>query len=89
MTKMFEEYWRGTLRGAVEYFKSQPARGEFTLVVEGRDKDVRGVWTEDEMRTAIERELKTEKSAKEISVELAEQSGWNKKEIYALINQNK
>jgi len=89
MTKMFEEYWRGTLRGAVEYFKSQPARGEFTLVVEGRDKDVRGVWTEAEMRLAIERELKTEKSAKEISVELAEQSGWNKKEIYALINQNK
>jgi 16S rRNA C1402 (ribose-2'-O) methylase RsmI len=77
------------MRGAVEYFKSQPARGEFTLVVEGRDKDTRGVWTEDEMRLAIERELKTEKSAKEISVELAEQSGWNKKEIYALINQNK
>ena len=89
MTKMFEEYWRGTLRGAVEYFKSQPARGEFTLVVEGRDKDTRGVWTEEEMRLAIERELQTEKSAKEISVELAEQSGWNKKEIYTLINQNK
>jgi 16S rRNA (cytidine1402-2'-O)-methyltransferase len=89
MTKMFEEYWRGTLRGAVEYFKSQPARGEFTLVVAGSDEDARGVWTEEEMRLAIERELKTEKSAKEISVELAEQSGWNKKEIYTLINQNK
>src|SRR5215216_588090 len=89
MTKMFEEYWRGTLRGAVEYFKSQPARGEFTLVVEGRDQDPRGVWTEEEMRLAIERELQTEKSAKAISVELAEQSGWNKKEIYTLINQNK
>jgi len=89
MTKMFEEYWRGSLRGAVEYFKSQPVRGEFTLVVEGRDEDVRGVWTEEELRLAIERELKTEKSAKEISVELAEQSGWNKKEIYSLVNQNK
>jgi len=89
MTKMFEEYWRGPLRGAVEHFKSQPARGEFTLVVEGRDKDARGVWTEDEMRLAIERELKTEKSAKAISVDLAEQSGWSKKEVYALINQNK
>ncbi|HUG33782.1 MAG TPA: 16S rRNA (cytidine(1402)-2'-O)-methyltransferase, partial [Anaerolineales bacterium] len=39
MTKMFEEYWRGTLSGAVEYFKSQPARGEFTLVVEGKSKE--------------------------------------------------
>lgn len=89
MTKMFEEYWRGDVRGAVEYFKSQPPRGEFTFVVEGKLKDERSVWTEEELRAAIERELKNERSAKEISVELADQSGWNKKEIYALINQNK
>jgi 16S rRNA (cytidine1402-2'-O)-methyltransferase len=89
MTKMFEEYWRGDLNGAVEHFKSQPARGEFTLVVEGKTNDERGVWTEDELRSAIERELKSEKSAKEISVELAEKSGWSKKEIYYLVNQNK
>jgi 16S rRNA (cytidine1402-2'-O)-methyltransferase len=88
MTKMFEEYWRGALSGAVEYFKSQPARGEFTLVVEGKTKDESGVWTEEEMRHAIERELKTEKSAKEISAALAEQSGWRKKEIYNMINES-
>jgi 16S rRNA (cytidine1402-2'-O)-methyltransferase len=28
MTKMFEEYWRGDVSAALEYFKSQPARGE-------------------------------------------------------------
>lgn len=86
MTKMFEEYWRGDVKAAVEYFKSQPARGEFTLVVEGKTKDDRRVWTEDELRAAIERELKNEKSAKEISIALSEQSGWNKKEVYRLIN---
>jgi 16S rRNA C1402 (ribose-2'-O) methylase RsmI len=86
---MFEEYWRGTAMGAVEYFKSQPARGEFTLVVEGKTKEEGSVWTEEELRSAIERELQSEKSAKEISAELARQSGWNKKEIYTLINQNK
>lgn len=87
MTKMFEEYWRGTLSGAVEYFKSQPARGEFTLVIEGKTKDERGVWTEDEVRLAIERELLSEKSAKEISAVLAERSGWRKKDIYSMINE--
>jgi len=86
MTKMFEEYWRGTLSGAVEYFKSQPARGEFTLVIEGKTKEAREVWTEAELLAAIEKELRVERSAKEISVELAEQSGWNKKEVYRLIN---
>jgi 16S rRNA (cytidine1402-2'-O)-methyltransferase len=86
MTKMFEEYWRGDVSKAVEYFKSQPARGEFTLVVEGK-KNVGGEpWTEEQLQKAIQNELKNEKSAKEISVELAKQSGWNKKEIYRLIN---
>ena len=38
---------------------------------------------------AIQKELAGEKSAKEISVELAKQSDWSRKEIYALVNQNK
>ncbi len=86
MTKMFEEYWRGDASAAVEYFKSQPPRGEFTLVVEGKTKDEVRVWTEDELRAAIERELRNEKSAKEISIQLAETSGWSKREIYSFIN---
>ena len=89
MTKLFEEYWRGTIGGAVEYFKSQTVRGEFTLVIEGKKKEERSQWTEAELLTAIQSALQSEKSAKDISVELAEQSGWNKKEIYSLINRNK
>jgi len=89
MTKLFEEYWRGTISGAVEYFKSQTVRGEFTLVVEGKRKEERRVWTKEEMLNAIARELKSVKSAKDISLVLTEQSGWNKKEIYLLINRNK
>ncbi|MGE5251762.1 MAG: 16S rRNA (cytidine(1402)-2'-O)-methyltransferase, partial [Bacteroidota bacterium] len=46
MTKMFEEYWRGTLSGAAAYFASQPARGEFTLVVEGQILESAGRWTD-------------------------------------------
>ena len=88
MTKMFEEYWRGTVSGAVEYFKSQAVRGEFTLVVEGKMKDERGRWTEEELLQAIEKELQGEKSAKEISTELAMQSGWNKRDVYKLITKS-
>ena len=89
MTKMFEEYWRGDVSGAVEYFRSQPARGEFTLVIEGKTTDDDEKWTVERLQNAIELELRNEKSAKDISVDLAKQSGWKKKEIYALINQNK
>jgi len=89
MTKMFEEYWRGDISGAVAYFKSQPARGEFTLVVEGKPKDENEKWTEEQLLEAIQKELQGEKSAKEISAELAEASGWNKKEIYSLVSDMK
>jgi len=89
MTKLYEEFWRGTLSGAADAFKAREARGEFTLVVGGQTAEDRGRWTEEELLAAIETELRRGKSAKEISVELAEQSGWNKKEVYALVNQNK
>lgn len=89
MTKMFEEYWRGTVSGAVAYFKSQPARGEFTLVVEGKPKAETEKWTEEQLSAAIEAGVKSGKSAKDLSSDLASQSGWTKKEIYARISRGK
>lgn len=86
MTKMFEEYWRGDVKGAVAYFKSQAPRGEFTLVVEGKKTEDGERWSDEQMQRAIRNELKNEKSAKEISAQLAEASGWSKKEIYSFIN---
>ena len=89
MTKLYEEYWRGDVSGAIEHFGSKEARGEFTLVIEGKTKEESAVWTEEELVQAIKKELEGGKSAKEISAVLAEQSGWNKKEVYALVNRHK
>ncbi len=87
MTKMFEEYWRGTLSGAVEYFKSKEARGEFTLVIEGEKKEERGKWKVEDLQAAIEKESRGGKSAKALSAELSERSGWSKKDVYRLVSQ--
>ena len=89
MTKLYEEFWRGPISGALEYFKSREPRGEFTLVVGGQSSAASRQWSEEELLAAIKRELKSGKSAKEISSELAEQSGWSKKEVYARVNQAK
>ncbi len=85
MTKMFEEYWRGDVRGAVDHFKSQPARGEFTLVIEGKTAEKHERWTEAQLLEAIERQASAEKSAKELSAELAKSSGWNRRDVYFMI----
>ena len=89
MTKMFEEFWRGTLSGALEEFKAREVRGEFTLVVGGQLSVTSEQWSEEQLLAAIETELEQGKSAKEISVALAEQSGWGKKDVYARVNQSK
>lgn len=89
MTKLYEEYWRGTVSGAIEYFKSKDPRGEFTLVIEGKKTEDGGRWAEEELVEAIRAALQEGKPAKEISAGLAELSGWGKKEIYEMVSRNK
>jgi 16S rRNA (cytidine1402-2'-O)-methyltransferase len=88
MTKLHEEYWRGNISGAIEYFNSKEPRGEFTLVVEGKRSGCLERWTQEALMSAV-RELSDEgKPAKQISAELAEISGWGRKEIYELIHRS-
>jgi 16S rRNA (cytidine1402-2'-O)-methyltransferase len=85
MTKMFEEYWRGGMSGALEHFKSQPARGEFTLVIEGKKKEERGIWTEATLMAAIKKGLKAGEAPSELAGRLAKESGWKRREVYKLV----
>jgi 16S rRNA (cytidine1402-2'-O)-methyltransferase len=85
MTKMFEEYWRGSISEAEAYFGAQPARGEFTLVVEGKPDAGKGRWSEEELRQAIEAELQNGKPPSQIASELVERAGWKKREVYELV----
>ena len=87
LTKLYEETWRGTIRGAIEYFTAKEPRGEFTLVVEGRQTVDGGRWTEEQLMAAIVSEMQNGKSASQLASELADQSGWKKKEVYNLILQ--
>ena len=85
LTKLYEETWRGTIRGAIEYFTAKEPRGEFTLVVEGQQTVDGGRWTEEQLLSAIQAELQRGKSASQLAGDLADQSGWKKKEVYNLI----
>jgi 16S rRNA (cytidine1402-2'-O)-methyltransferase len=88
MTKMFEEFWRGNVSGALAHFKSQPARGEFTLVVGGAEKTSEE-WAADEMEAAIRAGLEAGESPSRLSKRLAEESGWSKRDIYRHIQEIK
>jgi len=85
MTKMFEEYWRGRLSAGLEYFRSQPARGEFVLVVEGLRDQRRIVWEENRLKKAILDGLKAGEVPSQLAARLANESGWKRREVYKRI----
>ena len=60
-------------------------RGEFILVVSGQPSDVSNVWSEEKLLARIKKEIASGKSSKDISPELAEKSGWKKRDVYRLI----
>jgi 16S rRNA (cytidine1402-2'-O)-methyltransferase len=79
LTKIHEEIYRGTLSSAIKHFTSP--RGEFTLVIAGKEKDNKPV-----LNSQIEERLgilqKSGKTAKEAISEIAGETGLSKKELY-------
>jgi len=79
LTKIYEEVFRGTISQAIEHF-AKP-RGEFTLVIEGKQARDKPQLTED-----IEQQLHQMRlsgiAAKEAIARVAGETGLSKKELY-------
>lgn len=86
MTKLHEEFFRGTLPEALSHFQENRPRGEFTLVVQGAEPEHQR-WTREEVETALREARTTDRSASQIARELADQSGWDRRTLYDLLNQ--
>ncbi|MBN2503556.1 MAG: hypothetical protein JXB38_22455, partial [Anaerolineales bacterium] len=81
LTKMYEEVFRGSLNDAVAYFEQYPARGEFTLVVEGATKEVE-VWSAAELEKLLRKRLQGGEPLSAIAKDVAAQTSWPRREIY-------
>ena len=84
LTKVHEEIWRGTISAAIEHFTQNEPRGEFTLVVAGKIKSEKQKWTEEKVMIAIKFGLKFGESPSALAKRVAEESGWDRREIYKL-----
>ncbi|MDH3943275.1 MAG: 16S rRNA (cytidine(1402)-2'-O)-methyltransferase, partial [Anaerolineae bacterium] len=86
LTKMYEEIFRGTIEQAIAHFKQHPARGEYTLVVEGHSGE-KPAWNEAEVRARLDELLAKGESPSQAARTVAKESGWPRREIYALSTQ--
>ena len=84
LTKLHEEIWRGTIAGARAYFTQNEPRGEFTLVVGGKAKNEKPKWTKDKVMIAIKFGLKLGEPPSALAKRVAEESGWDRHELYKL-----
>lgn len=80
LTKMHEEFWRGTLSDAAKHFTG-PQRGEFTLVVEGRAERT---WSRAEVVSALAAIRAQGVGPAEAARSVAAEAGWPRAEVYRL-----
>ena len=81
LTKLHEEFFRGSLSQAVKHFTDNPPRGEFTLVVAG-STDQPERWTEEKLNTELQAILAGGETSSQAAARLAGPSGWSRREIY-------
>jgi 16S rRNA (cytidine1402-2'-O)-methyltransferase len=90
LTKLYEQFVRGSISQVHAYFLQNEPRGEFVLVVSGQAQaNNETTWPESELIISIQEFIKTGRSAREIAAELAQKSGWPRRTIYKLILENK
>ena len=83
ISKLHEEFWRGSIGEAAAHFAAGPARGEITLVIAGA-AEATECWGEAQLRQAIQAALAGQKPLREIARELARKSGWERRAIYQM-----
>ena len=82
MTKVHEEFLRGTIRDLDDHFADHEPKGEFTVVLEGSPRHVR--WEETEVVRRLEEKLREGMSPSQAAREVARDSGWTRNEVYRL-----
>ena len=84
LTKLHEEFWRGSIEEAIAYFTVQAPRGEFTLVLEGAQPKEKTVWTEDVILRELQNLIASGISRSDASRQLAEIADLPRRQIYQL-----
>ncbi len=84
LTKLHEEFWRGSIEEAIAYFTDHVPKGEFTLVLEGAKPSEKPVWTEEVILKELQNLIDAGISRSDASRQLAELADLPRRQIYQL-----
>jgi 16S rRNA (cytidine1402-2'-O)-methyltransferase len=83
LTKLHEEFWRGTIANAIDHYRDRDPIGEFTLVVAGAEPNPLIV-SDDALKAELQALLNQGLSRSEASRQLAQQTALPRRQIYQL-----
>ncbi len=84
LTKLHEEFLRGTMSEIIGKVSERGVRGEYVLVIAGAEAPVEVELSDDELMSQIGERLKTGRGLKEVSQELALELNRRRADIYKL-----
>lgn len=87
LTKLHEEFWRGTVQTAIDHYNHQAPKGEFTLILAGASVDCETEFTDADLRTKLAQLIDLGMSKSQASKELAAQLNLPRRQIYQLSNE--
>lgn len=88
LTKIHEEVLRCQISDAIAHFIETEPLGEFTVIIAGAAQ-VEETWSRTQLEQEIRAGLRAGKRIPDLSKDLSEKSGWNRKEIYGLVGEIK
>jgi 16S rRNA (cytidine1402-2'-O)-methyltransferase len=80
LTKLHEEFARGTLGELADRYAEGEVLGEVVVLIEGRTGETR--WSDEDVRRALQGGLASGERLKSLSTELAKRSGWSAQDLY-------
>ena len=83
LTKLHEEFWRGSIEGAIAHYIEHSPRGEFTLVVAGAPQIALDL-SEAELKTELVSLISQGLSRSQASRQLAQQTSLPRRQLYQL-----
>lgn len=83
LTKLHEQFWRGTLAEAEAYYRLHEPQGEFTLIVSGYETAA-PVLSESALKAELQHLLQQGLSRSQASRQLAQQTSLSRRQIYQL-----
>ncbi len=88
LTKLHEDFWRGSLQKAMEFYQNHEPKGEYTIIVEGNNEKEQIELSATEIKQEIDKLLKQGMSKTQASQHLARYTNLSRREIYKLVVNN-